>query len=65
MHVGQHASADYIGLVGGGWDRRTRPATAEEYKSLKLELESSPYNYRLKVIQRVNYAKHREAVTAK
>jgi hypothetical protein len=47
QHVGGHGGADYSGCV-----RRTRPAKPEEYARLKRELESEPYNYRLKVVQR-------------
>lgn len=67
QHIGQHGSADYIGLVGGGWGRgrRTRPAKPEEYAGLKRELESEPYKYRLKVVKRVNHDLHRKAVTAR
>ncbi len=46
-HVGQHGAADLAGVI-----ERTKPATPEEYASLKRELESPPFNYNLKVIQR-------------
>jgi hypothetical protein len=47
QHAGGHGSAD-MGLI-----HTTRPATPAEYGSLKRELESAPYNYKLKV-----YARH-------
>ena len=47
MHVGQHGSADGRMII-----RESRPATPDEYASLKAELESYPYEYRLKVYQR-------------
>lgn len=47
-HVGQHSGCDL------GWYQQTRPALPEEYASLKRELESAPYGYRLKVYQRMN-----------
>lgn len=46
-HNGGHGGASYSACI-----RRTRPAKPEEYAQLKRELESEPYNYRLKVIQR-------------
>lgn len=45
-HVGQHGSCDF------GWYAKTRPATPEEYASLKRELESAPFGYRLKIVKR-------------
>lgn len=45
--IGQHSAADLAGCV-----RRTRPAKPEEYAALKRELESYPYEYKLRVIQR-------------
>lgn len=47
-HVGQHGAAS-PGLVTD----HTRPATPGEYASLKRELESVPYDYRLTVIRRM------------
>jgi len=47
-HVGQHGSCDL------GWYHTTRPATEAEYASLKRELESAPYGYKLKVCRRMN-----------
>ncbi len=42
--VGQHAPADLMGCL-----RATRPATPEEYASLKVELES--IGYKLRVVE--------------
>ena len=43
-HVGQHSGCSRQ------WVRRnTRPATFEEYRDLKAELEGAPYGYRLMV----------------
>ena len=47
LHVGQHGAADY-GIVIS----QTKPATKKEYAELKKELESKPYEYRLKVYKR-------------
>lgn len=47
MHVGQHGEAN-IALI----NRITRPATPSEYADLKRELESPPYEYKLKVVKR-------------
>jgi hypothetical protein len=47
-HVGQHGEGDLAGVIS-----RTRPVTDEaEYASLMRELESPPYTYNLRVIQR-------------
>jgi hypothetical protein len=46
-HTGQHGGADYTGIV-----RDSRPATPAEYAPLKRELESAPYHYRLRIVQR-------------
>ena len=46
-HMGQHGGADYRGCIA-----RTVPAKPEEYADLKRELESYPYEYRLRVIRR-------------
>ena len=43
-HMGQHGSADPSGVIYA-----TRPATQEEYGSLRRELESAPYRYKLSV----------------
>ena len=50
-HVGQHSGADYNHCIN-----MTVPAKAEEYNSLKTELESIGYN--LKVINKRNYDKY-------
>lgn len=57
-HIGQHGGADYSHMI-----TKTRPATPDEYASLKAELESEPYNYRLKVYQRAT-PQHREQFNA-
>lgn len=51
-HVGQHSACSFL------WYRTTRPATPDEYKCLKRELESAPYHYRLKVARRISRAMH-------
>ena len=51
QHIGQHGSADYIFCI-----QMTVPAKAEEYQSLKEELEYIGYN--LKVINKRNYKKY-------
>ena len=57
-HVGQHGSADPWAVIN-----QTRPATPEEYASLKAELEGRPYGYRLKVYTRLqrSFREAREA----
>lgn len=50
MHVGGHAPADYPSVV-----KNTQPAKPEEYEDLKRELESTPYNYKLRVVKRAVY----------
>lgn len=45
MHIGQHSESDYDFVIS-----ITNPATPDEYKSLKNELESLGYN--LKIIKR-------------
>jgi hypothetical protein len=47
QHVGQHGGADCAGVI-----RRTRAAKPEEYAALKRELESPPFEYKLKVYAR-------------
>lgn len=47
MHVGQHGGADCGGVIA-----RTRAAKPDEYAALKRELESVPYEYKLKVYAR-------------
>ncbi len=44
-HIGQHGAADGRGIIA-----KTTPASPEEYRDLKAELESMGYN--LKVYQR-------------
>lgn len=39
MHTGQHAAADYAGVIAG-----TRPSTEEEYRELLAELTSVWYD---------------------
>lgn len=46
-HVGQHSGCTM------GWYQTTRPATPDEYANLKAELESAPYEYRLRVYKRI------------
>lgn len=53
MHVGQHAAADYHGVV-----QATKPASPDEAADLIRELER--IGYRLKVIRRASW-KHHEA----
>lgn len=48
-HVGQHAEADYEGLLS-----ITALATPDEYAALKRELERAPYHYNIKPISRKN-----------
>lgn len=54
QHIGQHSSADYSYCIS-----KSVPATAEEYKDLKSELESIGYN--LRIIKRRNYSKFLES----
>ena len=49
MHIGQHSGADSQHIINS-----SRPATPEEYASLKKELESYPYNYRFEIRQRIS-----------
>lgn len=49
-HIGQHGAATPDHVVS-----LTTPAKPEEYAALKLELESAPYEYRLRVIKRLAY----------
>lgn len=46
-HVGQHGHGSYSDVIS-----RSTLATPEEYAGFKRELESSPYNYNLKVVKR-------------
>ena len=50
-HVGQHHSANYSGCIA-----KSRPATPEEYKDLKKEMENQGYD--LVVIKKQNYDKY-------
>lgn len=54
MHVGQHGAAG-LDLI-----QITKPARPEEYADLKRELESKPYEYRLKVYRRNQHRWYRE-----
>lgn len=47
QHLGQHGPAHYSLCI-----RSTKPASPQEYQSLKEELEAAPYHYSLKVIKR-------------
>ena len=47
MHVGQHGSADYAGMI-----RESRKATPSEYAPLMRELQGAPYHYNLIVYDR-------------
>lgn len=55
QHVGQHGTADL-----GALTHTLAKATPEEYADLKRELESPPYRYILRVVQRVT-RKHDDA----
>lgn len=50
MHVGQHGSADPLGVI-----EDTVPATPEEFAALKQELESEPYRYAFKIYKRLSF----------
>ena len=47
MHVGQHGAASWHGCID-----ESRAAKPEEYASLKKELESAPFGYRLRIYKR-------------
>ena len=49
-HMGQHGGCVY------DWYITTRLASPEEYESLKQELESAPYFYKLQVVKRITHA---------
>ncbi len=51
QHIGQHGSADYNHCI-----KTSRPATEEEAKDLKEEMESIGYNIR--VVKKRNYDKY-------
>lgn len=55
MHVGQHGSVAYSGVV-----YNTRPAMPKEYRTLKLELEG--LGYRLDVKKRYARGRLRKSV---
>lgn len=54
QHVGQHSGADYLHCIAN-----SRPATEEEARSLRAELES--IGYELNVVKRRNYTKFRNS----
>lgn len=47
QHIGQHGSADIQHCI-----HNSSPARPDEYADLRRELESVPYEYRLRVVQR-------------
>jgi len=51
QHIGQHCAADYKGGIND-----SRPATEEESRDLKKELESIGYN--INVVKKQNYDKY-------
>lgn len=51
QHIGQHGEADYNHCIA-----TSRPATAEEYKDLKTELDNIGYN--IVIRSKRNYAKY-------
>jgi hypothetical protein len=53
-HIGQHSHCSV------GWYNKTRNAFPNEYDELKRELESAPYNYRLRVYTRITEGMHKE-----
>ncbi len=55
MHLGQHGKADYQGLI-----QITTPATKEEFKDLKKELENN--GYMVEVIKKFNRTKYLSAL---
>lgn len=58
MHVGQHGDCNYNHIIN-----ITKPAKEEEYSDLKRELENygpKEANYNLKVIQKINWHKHKK-----
>jgi hypothetical protein len=59
MHVGQHSSADYHGVIS-----TTRAATADEEARLTAELTSEPYNYTLRPIKRRSQSAYSAAIKA-
>lgn len=57
-HIGQHASCSKH------WIADTRPAKPEEYAALKRELESEPFRYVLRVVQRISRQMDNERIAA-
>lgn len=55
-HIGQHSAAKYTLCVNN-----SVPAKEEEYASLKEELESEPYNYKLRVVKKCQPKHYQEA----
>jgi len=51
QHVGQHSSAEYRHCIAN-----SKPATPEEYKDLKEEMESIGYD--INVVKKQNYDKY-------
>jgi hypothetical protein len=47
QHIGQHGACSPQWVI-----QDSRPATEDEYADLKRELESEPYNYRLRVLKK-------------
>lgn len=54
-HIGQHAAANYYFVID-----HSKPAKPEEYKALKKELESPPYEYVLDIRNRISYKIHQK-----
>jgi len=46
-HIGQHGAAHLINVISA-----SRPASPGQYAALRRELESPPYEYRLRVVSR-------------
>jgi hypothetical protein len=55
IHVGQHSHGDYQRII-----QTSRPATEDEAKDLKAELENH-FGYNFNVIKRRNYDKYLES----
>ncbi len=51
QHIGQHSSGDYKACIS-----QSRPATEQEYKDLKAELDSIGYN--INIVKKQNYKKY-------
>lgn len=47
QRVGQHGGADYGHVVS-----KSTPSKPAEYMALKMELERTPYHYKLRVVKR-------------